>query len=82
MAISVHNMFFLVLSVKSNIAQTTKQIIEVKMQEVTGECNLFVLPEVAVEGVDVKMTSSCLASILPASRCVPVWPVQTLEWRT
>jgi len=51
------------------------------------DCNswgksLFVLPEVAVEGVDVKMTSSCLASILPASRCVPVWPVQTLEWRT
>jgi hypothetical protein len=80
MAISVHHMFFSVLSVKSNIAQTTKQIIEVKMQEVTGECNLFVLPQVAVEGVDVKM-ASCLASILPASRCLLFWPVQTPEWR-
>jgi len=51
------------------------------MQEVTGECNLFVLPQVAVEGVDVKMASSCLASTLPTSRCLPVWPVQTPEWR-
>ena len=81
MAIKVHHMFFSVLAVKSNIARIAKQIIEVQDARSHRRMqSFFVLPQVAVEGVDVKM-ASCLASILPASRCLLVWPVQTPEWR-
>jgi len=68
-------MFCSPLSVKSTIAQTAEQIIDIQDARSRKRMQFFFvpnfLPQVAVEDVNVNMTSSCLASLFSASTSLP-----------